>query len=134
MLRTIIVAIGLSGCMWSSKPATRLESTSAPVAVETCRRVEGSALGALPLVLDVGDKTVRFAEWSTAEEGGRDYFGFAAQVPAGVHFTVEAGERTFASTSPRWVHPLGMIGRHAEPISAIEFCTVVAKPAAVAVR
>lgn len=134
MLRTVIVAVGLSGCGLASKPATRFESTSAPVAVETCRRVEGSALGALPLVLDVGDKTVRFAEWSTAVEGGHDYFGFAAQVPAGVRFTVEAGERTFVSASPRWVHPLGMIGPHAQPIEAIEFCTVVTKPEAVAVR
>lgn len=132
MLRTVIVAVGLSGCM-SSKPAARLESTGAPVAVESCRRVEGSALGALPLVLDVGDKTVRFAEWTQAEEGGRDYFGFAAQVPAGVRFTVEAGERTFVSASPRWLHPLGLSGPRAEPIKAIEFCTA-ARPAAVAAR
>lgn len=133
MLRTVIVAVGLSGC-WSAKPAATLESTSASVAVETCRRVEGSALGALPLVLEVGDVTVRFAEWTTAEEGGRAFYGFAAQVPAGVRFTVKAGERTFVSASPRWLHPLGIVGPATAPIDSIEFCASGTGPAAVATR
>lgn len=133
MLRTVIVAVGLSGCMLS-KPAARLEATGAPVAVEMCRRVEGSALGSLPLELDVGGKTVRFAEWTTAEEGGRAYFGFAAQVPAGVRFTVEAGERTFVSASSRWLHPMGVTGPRAEPIDSVTFCTPVEMPPAFAAR
>ncbi len=133
MLRIVIIAVGLSGCL-SSKPAARLEATGAPIAVEVCRRVEGSALGALPLELDVGGHTVRFAEWTTAEEGGRTYFGFAAQVPAGVRFTVEAGERTFVSASPRWLHPMGVTGPRAAPIESVTFCASVEAPPVLAAR
>ena len=110
-------------------PASQLEISVGRVTAETCTRVEGKSLGALPLEVEVGGKTVRFSEWTTADELATDLVGFATQLPADVTFTVEAGERTFRSASPRWLNPLGITGPRVHTIDAVTFCTNASQPA-----
>lgn len=104
-------------------PASAVETNARQVMVQTCTRVDGKNLGALPLEVDVGGKIVRFSEWTTADELATDVVGFATQLPQGVTFTVQAGERTFESSSPRWLHPLGVSGPRVQPIDSVTFCT-----------
>ena len=113
----------------SEVPASTLETTASEVAVQDCKRIEGAALGALPLEVEVAGKTVRFAEWTTADELSSEVFGFAAQLPDEVTFTVEAGERSFTSASPRWLHPLGISGPRVHAIDAVTFCAQSRRPA-----
>ena len=110
-------------------PASTLETTVGEVSVQTCARVAGKDLGALPLEVELAGKTVRFAEWTTADELSTEVYGFAAQLPADVTFTVEAGERTFEGASPRWLHPLGVSGPRVHAIDAVTFCTQAPRPA-----
>lgn len=130
MRNVIIGAAVLALCGTTSEPpASRLELAVGEVVTQTCTRVEGKDLGALPLEIEVGGKTVRFAEWTTADELATDYLGFATQLPADVTFTVEAGDRTFKSASPRWLHPLGFSGPRVHGIDAVTFCTQAGQPA-----
>lgn len=130
MRNIIIGAAVMALCGTTSQaPAPKLELNVAKVVAETCTRVDGSSLGALPLEIEVGGKTVRFAEWTTADELSTDFVGFAAQLPADVTFTVEAGDRTFRSASPRWLHPLGVSGPQVHGIDAVTFCTQAGQPA-----
>lgn len=110
-------------------PASAVETNARQVMVQTCTRVDGKNLGALPLEVDVGGKIVRFSEWTTADELATDVVGFATQLPQGVTFTVQAGERTFESSSPRWLHPLGVSGPRVQGIDAVTFCTQAHRPA-----
>ena len=129
MRNVIVGAAVLALCATvSPAPASRLEISVAPVTVESCTRVEGKSLGALPLEVEVGGKTVRFSEWTTADELATDVVGFATQLPADVTFTVEAGERTFESDSPRWLHPAGVSGPRVHGIDAVTFCTQGHRP------
>jgi len=124
MRNVIIGAAVIALCGTASQlPASTIQTTAAEVIVQTCTRVDGKDLGALPLTVEVGGKTVRFAEWTTADELGTEVFGFATQLPADVTFTVQAGERTFHSASPRWLHPLGVSGPRAQSIESVTFCT-----------
>lgn len=130
MRNVIVGAAVLALCATvSPAPASRLAISVAPVTVESCTRVEGKSLGALPLEVEVGGKTVRFSEWTTADELATDLVGFATQLPADVTFTVEAGERTFRSASPRWLNPLGITGPRVHTIDAVTFCTNASQPA-----
>lgn len=104
-------------------PAPTLHANVGEVNVQTCTRVEGEALGALPLEVEVGGKTVRFAEWTAADELTTEVVGFATQLPGDVTFTVQAGERTFRSASPRWLHPFGVSGPQVHAIDSVTFCT-----------
>ena len=129
-MRNVIIGaaiIALCGAA-SELPASQLEATVGEVTVQTCARIEGRDLGALPLEVSVGGKTVRFAEWTTADEFATDVVGFATQLPADVTFTVQAGERTFESDSPRWLHPLGVSGPRVHGIDAVTFCTQGHRP------
>lgn len=130
MRNVIIGAAVMALCGTTSlAPASRLELPVGHVMAQTCTRVSGASLGALPLEVEVGGKTVRFAEWTTADELSTDLVGFAAQLPSDVTFTVEAGERTFKSSSPRWLHPLGVQGPQVHGIDAVTFCTSAGQPA-----
>lgn len=133
-MRNVIIGaavVALCGTTASQLPATSLETTgtASEVIVQTCTRVDGDELGALPLNVEVGGKTVRFAEWTTADALTTEVVGFATQLPADVTFSVQAGERTFHSASPRWLHPLGVSGPRVSPIDSVTFCTQ-ARPAA----
>jgi hypothetical protein len=133
-MRNVIIgaaAVALWGGWASQAPASHLEAPLAEVAVQTCTRVEAKDLGALPLEVEVGGKTVRFAEWTLADELSTDLVGFAAQVPEGVTFTVEAGDRRFTGAASRWLHPLGVSGPGVHGIDGLTFCAP-AQPAAVA--
>lgn len=124
MRNGIIGAALMALCGISTEPpAATLEAPVGVLTLQTCTRVDGRQLGALPLELEVGGKTVRFAEWTTADELATDVVGFATQLPPDVTFTVEAGERTFKSASPRWLHPLGVWGPGVHGIDAVTFCT-----------
>jgi hypothetical protein len=120
-MRTWVVgAAVLALCStYTERPASRLEVEVAEVTPQDCRRVEGSQLGALPLEVNVGGATVRFAEWTMEDENATGFVGFAALLPSDVTFTVEAGDDTFTSASSRWLHPAGVSARH---IDAIVFC------------
>lgn len=125
-MRNVIIGaavLALCGTTAGETPASTLEATVAEVSVQTCKRVEGADLGALPLDVEVGGKTVRFAEWTTADALATDVIGFATQLPAEVTFTVLAGDRTFQSSSPRWLHPLGVSGPRVHAIDSVTFCT-----------
>jgi transposase InsO family protein len=130
-MRNVIVGAAMVVLCGTARelPASTLEATVFEVSVQDCKRVEGTELGALPLEVEVGGKTVRFAEWTTADELSTEVFGFAAQLPADVTFTVQAGERTFTSTSPRWLHPLGVAGPRTHAIDAVTFCAQSRRPA-----
>lgn len=124
MRNTIFGAALLVVCStFHEAPASRLETPLAEVSVQVCTRVDGAQLGALPLEVTVGGKTVRFAEWTTADELSTEVVGFAAQLPDEVTFTVEAGDQIFASASPRWLHPRGVFGPRVHGIDALTFCT-----------
>ena len=130
MRNVIIGAAVLALCGTAAQlPASSIETTATEVSVQTCTRVEGKDLGALPLEVDVGGKTVRFAEWTTADALATDVVGFATQLPADVTFTVQAGESTFHSDSPRWLHPMGVSGPRVQGIDAVTFCTQAHRPA-----
>ena len=130
MRNIIIGAAVLVLCGTTSQtPASTLEISVGTVAAETCTRVDGKSLGALPLEIEVGGKTVRFSEWTTADELATDLVGFATQLPTDVTFPVEAGERTFHGASPRWLHPLGVAGPQVHGIDAVTFCTQAGQPA-----
>ena len=124
-MRNVIVGAAIIALCGSASelPASTLEATVGEVSVQTCTRVDGKDLGALPLEVEVGGKTVRFAEWTTADELATDVVGFATQLPADVTFTVQAGERSFQSDSPRWLHPAGVSGPRVHGIDAVTFCT-----------
>lgn len=132
-MRNVVIGaavLALSSTVAQSLPAESIETTARDVSVQTCTRIEGSQLGALPLEVEVGDKTVRFAEWTTADELSPEVYGFATQLPVDVTFTVKAGERTFESASPRWLHPLDVSG---QPIDSVTFCTT-SRPSVIAHR
>lgn len=109
-----------------SVPASKLETRTLPVTT-SCSTVSGASLGALPLSVEVAGKTVRFQEWTTADEVSTAVFGFAASVPEGVVFTVNAGNRAFTSNQSRWLHPLGVSGT--QGIDSVTFCAVGNAPA-----
>lgn len=121
----------LVGC--AEAPAARLEVSAVPVATQ-CATVKGSQLGALPLEVELAGHTIRFTEWTMADEAASDFIGFAASVPTGVQFTVRAGERTFASAGSRWVHPAGVAGPRVKGIDAVTFCTSTSASAVIAAR
>lgn len=135
-MRNVVIGaavLALCGTATQQLPASSIETTARQVSAQTCTRIEGSQLGALPLEVEVGDKTVRFAEWTTADELSPQVYGFATQLPVDVTFTVQAGERTFQSASPRWLHPLGVSGPRVSAIDSVTFCTQ-ARPPAIAQR
>ena len=130
-MRNVIVGaalIALCGTV-PETPASRLEAAVSEVSLQTCKRVEGQDLGSLPLEVELGGKTVRFAEWTTADELSTQLVGFAAQLPVGVTFTVEAGDRTFTGASSRWLNPEGVSGPRVHGIDALTFCTQARQPA-----
>lgn len=129
-MRNVIVGAAMVALCGTAQevPASRLEAPVGEVILQACQRVEGSDLGALPLEVEVGGKTIRFAEWTTADELTTEVVGFATQLPAGVTFTVQAGEQTFVSASPRWLHPLGVSGPRVHAIDAVTFCTEARLP------
>ncbi|MFZ5440605.1 MAG: hypothetical protein ACOZQL_11390 [Myxococcota bacterium] len=88
-----------------------------------CVRVGADEVGRLPLEVELAGRTVRFAEWTQVDESSATIVGFAAQLPEGVTFTVEAGERSFRSDQPRWLHPAGVSGPRVHGIDAVTFCT-----------
>jgi hypothetical protein len=129
-MRNVIVGaamIALCGTV-PEAPASHLEATVSEVSLQSCKRVEGPELGALPLEVEVGGKTIRFAEWTTADELSTEVVGFAAQLPVGVTFTVEAGDRTFTGASSRWLNPEGVSGPRVHGIDALTFCTQAHQP------
>lgn len=133
MRSLIIVALAgvVTGC--ARDPASRFEATVAPI-VTACQRITKSQVGQLPLDIEVGGKTVRMTEWTIADETATDAVGFAAQLPADVEFTVQAGDRTFRGNQGRWLHPEGVSGPRVKGIEALTFCTSSVAPAIVAVR
>lgn len=129
-MRNVIIgaaAVALCGTV-TQFPASKLEATGGEVVLQACTRVEGKDLGALPLEVEVGGKTVRFAEWTTPDELSTEVVGFATQLPPDVTFTVQAGDRTFHSSSPRWLNPLGVSGPRVHGIEAVTFCTQARLP------
>lgn len=91
-------------------------------APEGCARISAEDIGQLPLELDVGGQTVRLAEWTATDETQVDVVGFAAQVPAGVVYTVRAGGDVFVGAQPRWLHPAGLVGPKVHGIDQVTFC------------
>lgn len=128
---SLVVAVTVMGC--ATEPASRLDVSVAPVTTQ-CATVRGSQLGALPLNVSVGNATVRFREWTLADEHASSFYGFAAELPANVVFTVSAGERTFTGRGGRWVHPNGFDGPRAHAIDAVTFCRLGPAEDVVAVR
>jgi hypothetical protein len=130
-MRNVIVGaalIALCGTV-PETPASRLEAGVSEVSLQTCKRVEGPDVGSLPLEVELAGKTIRFAEWTTADELSTEVVGFAVRLPAGVTFTVEAGDRTFDGAAPRWLHPDGVSGPRVHGIDALTFCTQARQPA-----
>jgi len=123
-MRHSFLIVGLVGALvgCAEAPASRLQVSAVPVATQ-CATVMGSQLGALPLEVEVAGHTVRFTEWTMADEAASDFIGFAASVPGSVQFTVRAGERTFSGTGSRWLHPAGFAGPRVRGIDAVTFCT-----------
>jgi hypothetical protein len=128
MWRTFLVGsvVVVSGCERAGA-ASRFEVSALPVAA-LCRQVSGADLGALPLELELGSKTVRFAEWTMVDERSASVVGFAAQVPAGVSFTVRAGDETFHAQGSRWLHPRGVAGPRVHAIDSVTFCALETRP------
>lgn len=132
-MRNVVIGaavLALSSTMTQPLPATSIETSASAISVQSCTTVEGSQLGQLPLEVEVGDKTVRFSEWTNADEISPAVYGFATQLPMDVTFTVKAGDRTFTSASSRWLHPLDVSG---QPIDSVTFCTS-SRPSAIAAR
>jgi hypothetical protein len=129
-MRNVIIGAAVIALCGSATqfPASTIETTGGEIVLQACTRVEGKDLGALPLEVEVGGKTVRFAEWTTPDELSTDVVGFATQLPIDVTFTVQAGDRTFQSDSPRWLHPLGVSGPRVHGIDAVTFCTQAVRP------
>lgn len=126
MRHLVAVLVVVSGCHRGA-PAAQLETGVARVAT-SCVRVEGAQLGSLPLELELEGRTVRFAEWTQSDARSAEVVGFAAHLPEDVTFTVEAGERTFTSNQPRWLHPAGVSGPRVHAIDAVTFCTASRAP------
>ncbi len=102
--------------------ATPEPAARAPAATASCVVVEGDRLGQLPLTIRVGDVFVRFAEWTLPDALATKPVGFAAELPAGVTFTVRAGDEDFTGTGARWLNPWGVDGPRVHPIGRITFC------------
>jgi hypothetical protein len=127
-MRTLIIALGalaVTGCA-QELPASRLEVSALPVP-SICTKITGSSLGALPLAVEVGGRAVRLAEWTSGDAVSREVYGFAAQLPEGVSFMIDAGDEIFTSTQSRWLHPRAFAGGHA--IDAVTFCATATLPA-----
>ena len=86
-----------------------------------CVRVSGDQIGQLPLAVQVGRQRVEFLEWKATDISGDTLIGFTARAPEQVHFSVEAGGRTFAASS-NWLHPAGVVGPGVRPIAAVTLC------------
>lgn len=134
MSRTaLIVALAgvVTGC--ARQPAAELVAPVGRVST-ACAKISKAQVGQLPLDVEVGGKTVRMVEWTIADETATDAVGFAAQLPADVEFTVQAGARSFRGTQGRWLHPDGVSGPRVKGIDAVMFCTSSIAPAVVAAR
>jgi hypothetical protein len=108
-------------CLGNHPPLSTGSLAVAPLEPR-CTRVSGSRIGQLPLEVKLGEQTVRLTEWTAGDAVSTAVVGFAAEFPAGVTFTVEAGDRTFAGDSPRWLNPLGVAGPRVHGIDALTFC------------
>jgi hypothetical protein len=113
----------------ASAPAPVCRQLVVPVnqaAPEGCARVARDDIGRLPLELNVGGQVVHFAEWTATDETQTTLVGFAAQVPAGVVYTVRAGGDVFVAQGSRWLHPAGLVGPKVHGIDQVTFCKLPA--------
>lgn len=111
------------------EPAAELEVSVGEVELPVCKRVSRASIGALPLEVELAGQHVRFMEWTLADELSTEPVGFAAQLPPGVSYSVEAGGRTFHGASPRWLHPAGVSGPRTHGIDAVTLCSTRQAPA-----
>jgi hypothetical protein len=125
MTRFLIGVLAVLGFTEAQAPAAQVDAPTQFVAT-TCTRVSGKYIGSLPLVVEVGGRTVRFAEWTTADARSNGVVGFAAELPSGVDVTIEAGDVAYSTTDSRWLHPLGVSGAKVHPIDALSFCSALA--------
>lgn len=110
---------------------SNLNASSEPEGPQTrCVRVERGEVGRLPLELSLGDDTVRLEEWTQADESSTAVVGFAARLPAGVVFMVQAGDESFTGSAPRWLHPRGLVGPRVQGIEQVTFCRSLTQLAA----
>lgn len=125
-MRNVIVGAAVLAIVnaFPPEPATQLEVSAGELSLPTCTRLTRASIGALPLEVELGGQRVRFREWTLADELSTEPVGFAAEVPAGVSYTVEAGGRTFHGASPRWLHPSGVSGPRSHGIDGLTLCAV----------
>lgn len=119
-MQRVITAVVIVLCGCAKDVGSGLMS---PTRDHQCTRVEGPAVGALPLEVEVGGRKVRFTEWTMPDALSTEIVGFAAQVPPDVEVTVQAGEQTFVGASSRWLHPKGVSGPGVHGIDALTLCT-----------
>lgn len=86
-----------------------------------CVRLAGEQIGQLPFDVEIAGRQVKFLEWKATDITADQLIGFRAEAPAGVRFSVEAGESEFAASAD-WLHPAGVVGPRVKPIRAVTLC------------
>lgn len=115
-MRALLVSL-FGSLVFSGSPV----QTPAPVPVQpTCVRVQ--SIGALPLVVQVGDAKVTFTEWMAKDVDAEEMIGFRATATGPVSFVVRAGGETFEGEGTTWQNPHGVVGEGVRGINALDLC------------
>ncbi len=102
----------------SGAPAVAQNPAPAPAPV--C--VSVTAIGQLPLVVDVGGTQVRFTEWSAKDADVQELIGFRAAATGPVSFVVRAGSESFDGDGTQWQNPRGVVGPAVHGIEQLTLC------------
>lgn len=116
-MRALIVT--LLGSLVVAVSGTAPQAASADP-LPTCVKV--TAIGALPLTVQVADVKVQFTEWTAKDAEAQELIGFRATSTGSVSFVVRAGGETFETGSLQWLNPHGVVGNAVRPIDGLEVC------------
>ncbi len=93
-----------------------------------CVQISGKQIGALPLIIRVGEEKLQFRGWEATDVTATEWVGFKLEGSPRVSFTVKAGEQEFESTGAGWNNPHGVVGPKVQGIDAITFCVEKSAP------
>lgn len=85
-----------------------------------CVRLEGKALGALPLGVAPGAASVEFLEWPARDARGEQLIGFRFASSAKVAWLAELGSSAWAGNEAEFVYTRGLFT--GAPLTALTLC------------
>ncbi|MCP4604871.1 MAG: hypothetical protein GY847_30850, partial [Proteobacteria bacterium] len=91
----------------------------------SCGKIEGSQIGEVGIVINIGSVKVTIYEWIAKDGGSGEFIGFKYNVEDGeVFVSVKAGRDSHMEHGDGvWMHPEGTSGHKAKAISNVVFCS-----------